>query len=71
LVHAGHPNPDRPADIATMKGLVVGVNLVADEYKDKDGNQRSGIKVRSYYESADKKAVSAPAADGGGDEIPF
>ena len=44
LTYGGHPTPDNPNDVNTMKGMVVGVICEKDDdWIDKFGNQRQGI----------------------------
>lgn len=74
LVAMGHPNPDKPGDIATLRGREIGVVVKEDTYE-KDGEKRKGSKV-SYYVSPDELQGVKPAAAGGGfddmpDDIPF
>lgn len=73
LVNSGHSNPDQPGDIKSLIGLRVGINVVEEEYEDKEGNKKSGSSVHYYY-----KPENAPTAnDRGGksvmadDSIPF
>lgn len=43
LIAGGHPNPDRPGDINSLKGLRVGVRIEqGDPWTDKNGNTRPG-----------------------------
>lgn len=46
LVHGGHPTPDRPGDIKSLKGLKVGVIVDPDVYTNKTGQQVAGAKPR-------------------------
>lgn len=74
LVHGGHKNPDNPRDIKSLKGLIVGIRVVDEEYTDKDGNKRNGSKIKSYLalEASEKPESSAPAKGADlDDEIPF
>lgn len=76
LVYGGHRNPDQPGDIATLKGLTVGIRVVSEEYTDKDGNKREGSKVKNYLAvednattpKAEEKTSEAAPHD---DDIPF
>lgn len=43
----GHPNPEKPGDIATLKGLVVGAKVVKEEYQ-KEGETRRISKFAQY-----------------------
>lgn len=77
LVYGGHPNPDKPGDISTLKGLVVGVSVVSESYTDKDGNEREGSKVKGFFSpselgvEAPKRAKSADPMSDLEDDIPF
>lgn len=81
LINGGHPNPDNPGDIASLKGLHVGVNVeIGDDYTDqKTGQLRKGSsKVRrngGYFDPAElgMPNTSRPAGNAGSlnDEIPF
>jgi hypothetical protein len=43
LEHGGHPNPDKPGDISTLKGLRVGVRVEqGDDWVDDKGATRKG-----------------------------
>lgn len=73
LVNSGHNNPDQPGDIKSLVGLRVGVNVVEDEWTDKDGNKRPSSTVHYYYKAEDAptpndRGGKSVAAD---DEIPF
>jgi hypothetical protein len=52
LTFGGHSNPDRPEDIASMKGLKPGVSVVSDTYT-KDGEEREGSTVKGYFDPAE------------------
>ncbi len=78
LHFAGHPNPDRPGDVSTIKGLKVGVLIRANNYK-KDGVDKEGVEVAAFI---DKHEVSPETytptlppikkkEDNFGDDIPF
>lgn len=56
LVHGGHPNPNRPGDVTTVKGLRVGIGVVKDEYQ-KDGETRTGAKVSYFFDPAEHDGV--------------
>lgn len=43
LIAGGHPNPDRPGDINSLKGMTVGVRIEqGEDWEDKNGNMRPG-----------------------------
>ncbi len=72
LVAANHPNPDKPEDIASLKGLEC--NVVVDlgkEWKGDDGTMRRSSEVKNF------KPAGATAPEGSGnssdldDDIPF
>lgn len=79
LVFGGHPSPDKPGDVATLKGLTVGVSVGSEEYTDKNGNKRDGSKVKSFFPATDidpkYAGKSKPKTTGGlddmDDDIPF
>lgn len=75
LVFGGHRNPDQPGDINTLKGLVVGIRVVAEEYDDKDGNKREGSKIKSYLAVEDRPSVKveekSETSTIANDDIPF
>tara|TARA_B100001094_G_scaffold100619_2_gene96769 strand:+ start:7175 stop:7711 length:537 start_codon:yes stop_codon:yes gene_type:complete len=78
LEHGGHPNPDNPEDISTLKGLEVGVRLrlpkdsegnVERWGNDADGWKQSGVKPMpfgAYYSPDDMETViaSTPVSNG-------
>lgn len=75
LTHGGHPSPDKPGDVRTMKGLIVGVVVVSEEYV-KNGETRKGSAVSGYVSPTeidpDFKAGAKAAGSGElDDEIPF
>lgn len=75
LVAMGHPNPDKPGDIGTLRGREIGVVIKEDTYE-KDGEKRRGSKV-SYYVTPDEiKGTKSSGSTAGGfdnmpDDIPF
>lgn len=71
LMAMGHPNPDKPGDISSLRGRTVGV-VVKEEAYEKDGEKRMGSRV-SYYFSPEKTAAGgAPSGlDNMPDDIPF
>lgn len=54
LVCAHHPNPDRPGDVATLNGLLVGVNV----------RQNGDYKEVHYFFDRDEQAGTATPAAG-------
>jgi hypothetical protein len=85
LEHGGHPTPDKPGDIKSLVGLVVGVNVEESEYVS-NGETRIGSEVASWhpYFSAEgatglgeKPTATAPVKPNGSapafhdDPIPF
>ncbi|MDG1415949.1 MAG: DUF669 domain-containing protein [Alphaproteobacteria bacterium] len=76
LTHAGHPNPDKPGDVSSLKGLKVGINVVeGDKWTDDQGNVRDGgskLKRSGAYFSLSSSAPATPEAKTDlNDEIPF
>ncbi len=78
LVAAKHPNPNQPGDVASLKGLTVGVHVEqSDDWKDAQGNVRKGGgKPRNYgaYFTPEGVAGGTNSADGKpafNDDIPF
>jgi len=75
LTFGGHKNPDKPGDIASLKGLMPGVSVVSQTYT-KDGEERTGSGVKGYFDpaeigkSAQKKGDDKPDNDMD-DDIPF
>jgi len=76
LVAMGHPNPDKPGDIATLRGREIGVVVKEDTYE-KDGEKRKGSKVNYYITPDEIKGTSSAASSSGSgfdnmpDDIPF
>lgn len=81
LVHGGHSNPDKPGDIRSLKGLVLGVGVKAESYE-KNGETRTGSKVHYFFDPkedgyAGAKSGGAATSQTSGahnnmdDEIPF
>lgn len=73
LVNSGHPNPDQPGDIKSLVGLRVGINVVEEEYEDKEGNKRAGSSVHYYWKpegaaTPNERGEKSVMSD---DEIPF
>lgn len=84
LISGGHPNPDHPGDLDTLKGLTPTAYLdFGKPYTDSDGNQRTPIEVKRFVlpgeDATPPPPSQAPVANGhagsGGpaldDEIPF
>lgn len=85
LIAAKHPNPDRPGDISSLNGLLVGVHVEQSEdwTDEKTGELKKGggkPRERGAYFPADQvegfDASAAPAAGNTGslpfnDKIPF
>lgn len=69
LINAGHPNPDRPGDISTLKGLKVGIRVVEDgEY-----NGKPSYRVASTFSLADRPPATKASGflDDLADDIPL
>lgn len=49
LTHGGHESPSAPGDINSLKGLVVGVNVVAEPFEDQKGEKRMGSAVDGWH----------------------
>lgn len=49
LTHAGHPTPNNPGDISSIKGLVVGVNVDKDTFKNDRGDIIPTSKVHGWH----------------------
>lgn len=78
LRNGGHPNPNKPGDVKSMLGLVVGVHVDPEEYQDKEGQTRMGSKIRdrgAYFSVAGGvPTMPSPQRSAGAvphDEIPF
>lgn len=71
----GHPNPNNPGDISTLRGLTVGIYVAQDGMYD----GKPQYKVKGYMKPSDvgtgnvapKAAAPAPAIGGNDDDIPF
>ena len=75
LVHGNHPSPNQPGDIATLRGLTLGVAVVEEKYT-KDGEERTGGRVSYVFpqdDGADSPSHPHPESVSaiGQDRIPF
>ena len=71
LISSDHPNPDKPGDIATMKGLVCKITVgLGKPWKGNDGVERQQSEVKKFMPSADKPNGKDTAKELD-DEIPF
>ncbi len=77
LVAGNHPNPDRPGDITSLKGLTCRVYIgMGKPFVGQDGTQKQNAEVKRFIiEGEDGGAPKRPAAGGQkkdiDDEIPF
>lgn len=78
LTHGGHATPDKPGDIRSMKGLIVGVVVVEESYTDNAGQAKKGSSVSGYVAPTDVDPDFKRGSAGGGggqadldDEVPF
>jgi hypothetical protein len=77
LEMAGHPNPNQPKDVNSIKGLNVGVHVVdGADWADQEGMIRKGggepRRSAPYFKATASAAPStAKDDDGFGDGIPF
>ncbi len=60
LTFGGHPNPDHPSDISSLLGLKVGVRVGPDTWRDMNGVEQEGSKVKGYFQLGDG-GVSSPS----------
>jgi len=71
LVAGGHPNPNKPGDVKTMKGLKATVVVgMGKPYKNKNGIEVQYPEIKSF-DAAPNSSGSAPAKDTFDDDIPF
>tara|TARA_R100001460_G_scaffold104937_1_gene151020 strand:- start:2597 stop:2833 length:237 start_codon:yes stop_codon:yes gene_type:complete len=77
LTFGGHASPDKPSDIATLKGLKPGVRVVSDTYQ-QDGEERTGSTVKGFFDpseiggkSSDPPSENEKSDDDLDDDIPF
>jgi len=77
LTFGGHASPDKPSDIATLKGLKPGVRVVSDTYQ-QDGEERTGSTVKGFFDPSEigGKSSAPPkenekSDDDLDDDIPF
>ena len=52
VTFGGHPSPDNPGDIATLKGLKVGASVMTDTYT-MDGEKREGSKLKGFFDPSE------------------
>ena len=77
LVAGGHPNPDHPGDLETLKGLTVRVYVgMGKPYVGDDGQRRQNPEIKRFILDGEGAAPATPvggAAAGGiaDDQIPF
>lgn len=72
LVAGKHPNPDRPGDITSLKGLTCRVYIGMGKPYMKDGEQKQYPEVKRFLIDGESGgASSAPASKPIDDEIPF
>lgn len=71
LISADHPNPDKPGDVETMKGLVCKITVgMGKPWKGEDGVERVSSEVKKFM-PATEKSNGEDTADKLDDEIPF
>ncbi|MAS48212.1 MAG: hypothetical protein CL557_12495 [Alphaproteobacteria bacterium] len=71
LISSDHPNPDKPGDIATMKGLVCKIAVgMGKPWKGDDGVERVSSEVKKFMPVTDKPN-GKDTAEELDDEIPF
>lgn len=71
LVAGGHKNPDKPGDIATLKGLKCKVIVgMGKPWRDNDGNERQSSEIKSFM-PLDKAADAGADSKELNDDIPF
>jgi len=72
LISSDHPNPDKPGDIATMKGLVCKIAVgMGKPWKGDDGVERQSSEVKKFMPLSDKSNGAVTTAEKLDDEIPF
>mgnify|MGYP001209926638 CR=1 FL=1 len=72
LISSDHPNPDKPGDIATMKGLVCKIAVgMGKPWKGDDGVERQSSEVKKFMPVTDKSNGAVTTAEKLDDEIPF
>ena len=80
LTFGGHPNPNKPGDISTMRGLKLGVSVSLDKYTDRDGVERDGSKVSGFFKLGTTPVGNVSSGDATGapsseqdldDDVPF
>lgn len=71
LISADHPNPDKPGDVETMKGLICKIAVgMGKPWKGEDGVERQSSEVKKYMPTKDK-SNGEDTAEKLDDEIPF
>tara|TARA_B100000287_G_scaffold399358_1_gene417530 strand:+ start:363 stop:869 length:507 start_codon:yes stop_codon:yes gene_type:complete len=53
LIHGGHPNPNNPSDIGSIKGLKVGASVGKDTYKTDSGEERVGSRLKGFFDPSE------------------
>lgn len=79
LYYGGHPTPNKPGDVSTYKGLVVGIRVVATEYNGKESAEVQYVCDPAKVDPTSFTAKPEPTkvaetpflAAVGGDSIPF
>lgn len=75
LEMAGHPNPNRPQDINTIKGLSVGIHVViGDDWTDDEGMIRKGggqPRQSAPYFKSNEVTPAVASGSSFSDDIPF
>ena len=79
LTFGGHASPDKPSDIASLRGLKPGVRVVSDTYQ-QDGEERTGSTVKGFFDPSEIGGSAPPSSSGDktdkksddmDDDIPF
>ena len=72
LVAANHPNPDKPEDIETLKGLECRVIVdLGKEWKGDDGTMRRSSEVKNFRPVGEASEESSGSSSKLDDDIPF
>lgn len=61
LTHGGHPNPDRPTNVATVNALRLKIMVKADGTYEKNGETLTSYRIARYL-PADHPAKTGPTA---------